>query len=71
MASISELTSIWETPRGAGGILVRSNFADDVVVLGKDAFAVKELDGDGGLLVGGGGGEHLRLLGRDAIERNV
>lgn len=71
MASISKLTSIWETLLGAGGILLRSNFADDVVVLGKGAFAVKELDGDSGLLVGGGGGEHLRLLCRDAIERNV
>jgi len=44
--------------------------AEEVVVLGKSALSLVDLDGDGGLVIGGGG-EGLGLLGGDAVEKEA
>ena len=64
LASMSKVTSICGTPRGAGGMPARSNRPRHFVVLRHLAFALEHIDGHGGLIVLGGR-EHLALLGRD------
>ena len=64
LASMSKVTSIWGTPRGAGGMPVSSNLPEEVVVLGHGALALEDLDEHAGLVVAVGG-EDLGLLGRD------
>ena len=64
LASMSNVTSICGTPRGAGGMPTRWNFPSGPVVPGQLALALQDVDLDGGLVVGRGR-EDLGLLGRD------
>merc|ERR1719192_1913399 len=70
LASISKVTSICGTPRGAGGDVGQVELAELVVVLGHGSLSLEDLDGDGVLVVSGGG-EDLRLLsGDDGVPRD-
>ena len=64
LASMSKVTSICGTPRGAGAMPVRLEAAQRLVVGGHLALALEHVDLDLGLAVGRGG-EHLALVGRD------
>ena len=64
LASMSKVTSICGTPRGAGGMPGQVEVAQRLVVGRHFAFALEHVDGDGGLIVFRGR-EDLRLLGRD------
>ena len=64
LASMSKVTSICGTPRGAGGMPTRSNWPSMLVVGRHLALALEDADGHGVLVVLGGR-EHLALLGRD------
>merc|ERR1719397_1077475 len=63
LASISKVTSTWNAP-GRWGDVGEVELAKLVVVLGHWPLALEHLDGDGVLVVGGGG-EDLGLLGGD------
>ena len=64
LASMSKVTSICGTPRGAGGMPTRSNWPSILLSARHLALALEHADGHGGLIVLGGR-EHLALLGRD------
>ena len=64
LASMSKVTSICGTPRGAGGMPTRSNWPSSLVVGGHLALALEDADRHRGLVVLGGR-EDLALLGRD------
>ncbi len=64
LASMSKVTSIWGTPRGAGGMPVRSKRPSDLVVRRHFALALQHMNRHRGLVVLGGG-EDLALPGRD------
>ena len=62
LASMSKVTSIWGTPRGAGGIPTRSNLPQRPVLGRHLALPLEHVDGDGRLAVRRGG-EGLALAG--------
>ena len=64
LASMSKVTSICGTPRGAGGMPASSNVPSCLVVRGDLALTLEDLDLHRRLVVLGGG-EDLRPLGRD------
>ena len=61
-ASMSKVTSIWGTPRGAGGDVGQVEASEELVVLGSLALALEHVHGDRGLVVLGRR-EHLLGLG--------
>ena len=64
LASMSKVTSICGTPRGAGGMPSRMKLAQRLVVARQLALALQDVDLDAGLAVAGGR-EDLALLRRD------
>ena len=63
-ASMSNVTSIWGMPRGAGGMPSRMNRPSVLLSFGEVALALEDVDLDLALVVGRGR-EHLRLGRRD------
>ena len=59
LASMSKVTSICGTPRGAGGMSVEMERAEDLVVAGHRAFALQHVDFHRRLVVASGGEDLL------------
>ncbi len=70
LASMSNVTSICGTPRGAGGICFQIELAKDLVVRSHLAFALEHADRHRVLVVLGGA-EHLRLLVGIVVLRSI
>ena len=64
LASMSNVTSIWGTPRRAAGDAGELEAAEGLVVVGHLALALQNVNLNGGLVVGRRG-VHLGLAGRD------
>ena len=64
LASMSKVTSIWGTPRGAGGNAGQLEIAEGLVVGRHLPLPLEDVDGHGRLVVGGGG-EDLALAAGD------